>query len=481
MAGMSTSTLPFLLALLLASLLLALFVVWPLVRRQPPGEPDPDAASSRDDAARLNREIIRERRARLDEELASLPPESPERAALVHAFTQAAMADLQPDNSGAARPPAPRKRQRTLLAVVLATLVVTLPLAFYRTTGMPEAVLPGFETASRQQDVHALLAELEQRLAEQPKLVEGWLMLGRSRLGLGEHDKAIAALETALQLDSDDPALAAQIRTDLADALGQKARANLSGRPWELIEQALKLQPRHPKAMALAGAYQLSQNRPQAALEYWEPLLQVLPPDSSQYQQVKNYIADVRSKHGLTAGTGDTGGTAAGQASAGAGGPISGATGAGVAARADAGSAGVPDGTTIKAAPGGMQPETGRSAAAGGPVLSGSLTLSAEQAAAVKPEDTVFVAVRAVNEAGEPEGPPLAVARLRVADLPRNFRFSDADAMMPAARLSSAKRVQVIARVGRDATPQPGDLEGRSAPVAVDAGGVQVEISRRLP
>lgn len=429
MAGMSTNTLPFLLALLLASLLLALFVVWPLVRRQPPGEPDPDAASSRDDAARLNREIIRERRARLDEELASLPPESPERAALVHAFTQAAMADLQPDNSGAARPPAPRKRQRTLLAVVLATLVVTLPLAFYRTTGMPEAVLPGFETASRQQDVHALLAELEQRLAEQPKLVEGWLMLGRSRLGLGEHDKAIAALETALQLDSDDPALAAQIRTDLADALGQKARANLSGRPWELIEQALKLQPRHPKAMALAGAYQLSQNRPQAALDYWEPLLQVLPPDSSQYQQVKNYIADVRSKHGLAAGTGE-------------------ATGG---------------------------------AAAGGPVLSGSLTLSAEQAAAVKPEDTVFVAVRAVNEAGEPEGPPLAVARLRVADLPRNFRFSDADAMMPAARLSSAKRVQVIARVGRDATPQPGDLEGRSAPVAVDARDVPVAISRRLP
>ncbi|MDO4232231.1 MAG: c-type cytochrome biogenesis protein CcmI [Lautropia sp.] len=479
---MSESTLPFLLALLVASLLLAFFVVWPLVRRQHPDDPHADVSVDTDGAARLNREIIRERRARLDEELASLPPDSPERAALVHAFTQAAMADLHPGETAdtKAAPPA-HNRQRTLLAVVLATLIVALPLAFYRTTGMPEAVVPGFETASRKQDVHALLAELEQRLAEQPTLVEGWLMLGRSRLGMGEHDKAITALETALKLDSDDPALAAQIRTDLADALGQKAQANLRGRPWELIQQALKLQPRHPKAMALAGAYQLSQNRPQAALQYWEPLLQILPPDSAQHQQVKNYIAGVRSQHGLAAADGSAPGASAttGQeAGAGAASGVSaGQASAGNSPAATAGNAGVAGGAAVM----GTQAQSTGNVAANGPVLSGSLTLAADLAAAVKADDTVFVAVRAVNAAGEPEGPPLAVKRLTVAGLPLDFRFSDADAMMPAARLSSAKRVVVIARIGRDATPQPGDLEGRSAAVAVDASGVKLSIDRRLP
>ena len=48
--------------------------------------------------------------------------------------------------------------------------------------------------------------------------------------------------------------------------------------------------------MALAGAYQLSQNRPAQALAYWEPLLQQLKPGSPQYEQVEQYIAGVRAK-----------------------------------------------------------------------------------------------------------------------------------------------------------------------------------------
>ena len=127
-------------------------------------------------------------------------------------------------------------------------------------------------------------------------MVEGWLMLGRSRLALGEGDKAVEALERALKLDSEDPALAAQIRTDLADALGRQANSRLEGRPWALIQEALARQPNHPKAMALAGAYQLSQNRPAQALAYWEPLLQQLKPGTPQYEQVKQYIAGVRAK-----------------------------------------------------------------------------------------------------------------------------------------------------------------------------------------
>ena len=121
-------------------------------------------------------------------------------------------------------------------------------------------------------------------------------MLGRSRLALGEGDKAVEALERALKLDSEDPALAAQIRTDLADALGRQANSRLEGRPWALIQEALARQPNHPKAMALAGAYQLSQNRPAQALAYWEPLLQQLKPGTPQYEQVEQYIAGVRAK-----------------------------------------------------------------------------------------------------------------------------------------------------------------------------------------
>ncbi|RKW46146.1 MAG: c-type cytochrome biogenesis protein CcmI, partial [Lautropia sp.] len=258
---MSSPTL-FLGLLVLAALLVGLFVAWPLLRRRPAGIDAPAA-----EAARLNQDIIRERRQKLDEELAALPEGSPEREALMREFAAGALADLAPADAPAATADAPRRRQ--LLAVVFITLLVALPLAFYRTTGMPEAVAPDFAEKSQMPDVNKMLAQLEARLEAEPEMVEGWLMLGRSRLALGEGDKAVAALERALKLDSEDPALAAQIRTDLADALGRQANSRLEGRPWALIQEALARQPNHPKAMALAGAYQLSQNRPAQALAYW--------------------------------------------------------------------------------------------------------------------------------------------------------------------------------------------------------------------
>ena len=296
---MSSPTL-FLGLLVLAALLVGLFVAWPLLRRRPAGIDAPAA-----DAARLNQDIIRERRQKLDEELAALPEGSPEREALMREFAAGALADLAPAD-------APRRRQ--LLAVVFITLLVALPLAFYRTTGMPEAVVPDFAEKSQMPDVNRMLAQLEARLEAEPEMVEGWLMLGRSRLALGEGDKAVEALERALKLDSEDPALAAQIRTDLADALGRQANSRLEGRPWALIQEALARQPNHPKAMALAGAYQLSQNRPAQALAYWEPLLQQLKPGTPQYEQVEQYIAGVRAKANAGPRSGSSSGNAVQQA-----------------------------------------------------------------------------------------------------------------------------------------------------------------------
>lgn len=537
----------FLLALLLAALLIALFVIWPLLRRSgPPADAGTPAQAGGDEAARLNQEIIRERRARLDEELAELPEDSPERAVLMQAFAQAALADLQgpaataapsaspkdappgatpaaaaessatvtdlspgtmapvpadtapgatpaaasragheaaPDPCQSSPPTAAVPRRRLLLAVVLATLVVALPLAFYRSTGMPEAADPAFAERARRPDMATLLAELERRLAEQPELVEGWLMLGRSRMGLGQHDKAIVALEKALQLDSPDPALAAQIRTDLADALGQQAGSKLTGRPWELLQQALALKPDNPKAMALAGAYQLSRNQPQAALQYWEPLLAQLQPGSPQHQQVSEYIANVRARiagadRGVAsappAGAAVPAGTTPGQpAGAGTAPPAAdeASSAAAPAPETDRTAAGETDGSRPAAA---TQP-------AQGPVLSGELTISPALAPTVRADDTVFLSVRAVDDEGEPVGPPLAVRRLRVAELPHRFALGDADAMLPMAQLSQHRRVRVTARVGRDASPRPGDLEGRSPVVAADAADVRLQIDRRLP
>ena len=74
---------------------------------------------------------------------------------------------------------------------------------------------------------------------------------------------------------------------------------------------------------------------------------------------------------------------------------------------------------------------------------------------------------------------PLAILRKQVKDLPLTFTLDDSMAMTPAARLSSATRVVIGARISArgDATPQPGDLQGFTAPVAPGASGLKVQIT----
>ena len=54
--------------------------------------------------------------------------------------------------------------------------------------------------------------------------------------------------------------------------------------------------------------------------------------------------------------------------------------------------------------------------------------------------------------------------------------------MSPAAKLSGVSRVIVGARISKsgNAIPQPGDLQGLAAPVAVGARDVAIEISEEV-
>ena len=61
------------------------------------------------------------------------------------------------------------------------------------------------------------------------------------------------------------------------------------------------------------------------------------------------------------------------------------------------------------------------------------------------PEDTLFVFARAPEGAG----PPFAVVRAKVRELPLKFKLDDSMAMSPENKLSSAARVVVTARISK--------------------------------
>lgn len=75
---------------------------------------------------------------------------------------------------------------------------------------------------------------------------------------------------------------------------------------------------------------------------------------------------------------------------------------------------------------------------------------------------------------------PLAVKRVRVADLPFDFKLDDSQAMSPDNKISSAKELRIEVRVSKSgqAMPATGDLTGSSAQVTPGTKGIQVVIDQ---
>jgi cytochrome c-type biogenesis protein CcmH len=276
-------------------------------------------------------------------------------------------------------------------------------------------------------------------------------MLSRSYLVLGRLEEAAQASERVLKLTPND----AQALADHADVLAMRAGRVLDGEPMKLIERALKLDPDNLKALALAGAAAFDRGDGNEAARLWDRVALLGPPGSPVVQQAREGAAEARKMAAERAGP--TGGTAA---------PAPGQAQAPAPAPAPA-----------------QGPGASQKAAVAGPTVRGTVTLSAALKAQVRPEDTVFIFAR--NAEAGPGAPrmPLAIVRKQVKDLPAAFTLDDSLAMGPGMGLSSAQRVVVGARISRSgqAMPQPGDLEGLSAPVAVGSQGVVVEISRALP
>lgn len=287
--------------------------------------------------------------------------------------------------------------------------------------------------ATDTEKINALIEKLATRLKENPSDATGWAMLARSYSVLGRSNDAVDSYAKAAKLSKDD----AGLLVDYADALAVKNNRVLAGEPMKLIERALKLEPRNIKALALAGTDAYDTKNYLGAVKYWEQVVEFGGAENMFVQQIQSALVQAREMAGLPAAA-----------------P---ATGSRLAALAKD--------TTPENAP--MAPANNAS-------VSGTVTLASALARDAKPDDTVFIFARAA----EGSRMPLAIIRKQVKDLPIQFTLDDSMAMSPAATLTKAGRVLVGARISKsgNAIPAKGDLSGQSAPVAVGAKGLSIEI-----
>jgi cytochrome c-type biogenesis protein CcmH len=282
------------------------------------------------------------------------------------------------------------------------------------------------------EQIAGMVDRLATRLKEQPQDPEGWAMLARSFTVLGRHSDALEAYQKAIAQRGDD----AQLYADYADSLAVKNNRSLSGEPMKMVAKALQLDAKNVKALALAGTDAFDRKDYAGAVKYWEQAVQFAAPDSNYAKQIQASLAEARERSGLPAK----------------------AMPAAAAAGKDASAPAI----------------ASESASAAGPTVRGTVSLAASLAGLAAPNDTVFVFARAA----EGQRIPLAVLRKQVKDLPFEFTLDDSMAMSPAAKISGAKSVIVMARVSKsgEALPQSGDLAGQVGPVSLGASGLKLEI-----
>jgi cytochrome c-type biogenesis protein CcmH len=134
-------------------------------------------------------------------------------------------------------------------------------------------------------EADAFARKMRAHLAHQPRDARGWVILARLEADGERYAEAARAYERALALPS-KVARDAAVWCEYADALGMTQGGRLAGRPRELIDRALALNPNHPKALEMAGSSEYERRDYAAALGYWRPLLQVQQPGSKSHAEL---------------------------------------------------------------------------------------------------------------------------------------------------------------------------------------------------
>ena len=185
-------------------------------------------------------------------------------------------------------------------------LGIGLPLVavvFYLNVGSPKAVsgeapvtasqsgpmaAPGGRT---QEQIEANVEKLAERLKSNPSDVQGWTMLSRSYSSMEKFGEAAGAYAKATELKPNDADLWAEYAFTAAMAQGR----SMEGKPMELIQQALKVEPENAKALQLAGSAAFQAKDYNKAIDYWNRVLKQVPADSEVGRAIAQRISEART------------------------------------------------------------------------------------------------------------------------------------------------------------------------------------------
>ncbi len=308
------------------------------------------------------------------------------------------------------------RKGNILLAIIITLSIPGFSYTFYKKLGHdPDSFIEtGFtnESVIASQNVEKMLVTVEKELQNNPEEIEVRIALAQVYIELERFSDAARVYKELYQLRPDDP----DVIVNYAEALARSHGNRLTGRPIELLNEALKLDSNHGRALWLAGFAEQQAGNKDAAIAHWKHLLAGIETDSEVYQHIENLISETE---------------------------IDGS-----------------DPTAVAA----TQTDTVKQS------IKVNVSLSPELQTKINPNTTMFIFARAA------EGPPmpLAVHRGLAKDLPVSVTLDDSMAMMPQMTLSRFPKIIVGARLSSNGQPQgqSGDYEGFSDSIEISSNPV---------
>ena len=296
---------------------------------------------------------------------------------------------------------------KTVIGICIFITLVSVGLYIFLGDGVRVAQQAAQKPVS-QEAIQKMVAEFAAKMEKEPDNLKGWAMLARSYRILGRTEDAAKAYAHAGSYLNSEPELLAEY----ADTLATISNGDFSGKPLQLINQALKLDPNNFLALWLSGTASYTSGNYKAAVQTWEKLAKQLPPNTDEARAIQGSIEEARTKGGLSA-----------------------------------------------------------PAVIGGKGISGVVELSAELQSKVKPGDILMIIARQPGERM-----PVAVLRESASAFPIRFVLNDSLAMNPGLPLSGLSEVSLEVRISKTGMvkPEAGDL--LSVPKIVKVGAEQVHL-----
>jgi cytochrome c-type biogenesis protein CcmH len=276
----------FITVIALISLVVVIWVVWPLIRAKKDVSPDLQSVNSK-----LLETQISELDADLEQGVIEQSQHDAARLDLQRTFLETATeSDIQPSQHAKADP------------LLIALIAVVLPISsyvIYKQVGTDPATIKymadqpsggqagGPHGGAAGDDINAMLAAVREKAEANPDDLDSWAMLAQTLHIMKDMNGAEKAYLHLINKGVEE----AEIYANYADVLASQEGGILITSPaFDWAKKALLLEPNHQQALWIAGTAAYYSKDYVLAKQFWEHLLSLLEPDSNPYNVISQNL-----------------------------------------------------------------------------------------------------------------------------------------------------------------------------------------------